>query len=224
MEWDTRSKWCRIIFLSPKQMASVLLGEHWVVFSTREEMDQNHFILGLSHQVSFCGQTQAALGPLPCPPMACVFLCAPALYHMRALLLLSWDFLLHSDFVLCTSATGCQKQQLSLKCVFYLFSFSASLLKGTLFLTFSERVLLKEPSTHVVKWKRPVWKAAEHMLLTIRCSEKGETIETVKSTVVWGYGGGQYKYVEHRELLGQWKYSVRYGTGECTTLRICWNP
>ena len=160
MEWNNRSKWCCIIFLSPKQIASILRGNIELYSLPGRKWTKLHFILGLSHQVSFCGQTQAVLGPLPYPPMACEFLCAPALHHMRVLLLLSWDFLLHSDFVLCTSATGCQKQQLSLKFVFYLFSFSSSLLKGTLFLTFSERALLKEPSTHVVKWKRPVWKAA----------------------------------------------------------------
>lgn len=43
---------------------------------------------------------------------------------------------------------------------------------------------------HITKWKKPVWKAASCMLLTIPHSGKGETMEIIKRSVVArGWGG-----------------------------------
>ena len=50
------------------------------------------------------------------------------------------------------------------------------------------------------------------MIQTIWHSGKGKTMETIKRSMVAKGGGreGRDEEAEHRKILGQWKYSVRY--------------
>jgi hypothetical protein len=49
---------------------------------------------------------------------------------------------------------------------------------------------------------------------TDRTLWKGKTMETSKiSEIVWGSREGKYEYIEHREFLSQWNYSLLYFNG-----------